>query len=59
MPSAHFASFLQGIAAPLGIGSVELHDGRVVNGFICEMNGIDGALDITDYGGWRAYQQAC
>jgi allophanate hydrolase len=50
-----FGSFVDAVPAPLAIGSVELADGRWVNGFVCEPWGIDGAVDITHHGGWRAY----
>ena len=43
------------VPPPLGIGSVELADGRWVKGFICETRGLAGATDITAHGGWRAY----
>ena len=43
------------IPPPLGIGSIELEDGRWVNGFICETHGLGDAPDITHHGGWRAY----
>jgi allophanate hydrolase len=43
------------VPPPLGIGSVELADGRWVKGFICEGIGLDGAEDITEHGGWRRY----
>ncbi|MEQ1785725.1 MAG: amidase family protein [Acidimicrobiales bacterium] len=46
------------VAPPLGIGSVELEDGRWVKGFVCEPRGLATALDITEHGGWRAYQAA-
>ena len=55
VPAEHFGSFVAGIPAPLGIGKVELADGRVVPGFICEGIGTEGATDITHFGGWRAY----
>ncbi len=55
MPVANFGSFVAGIPAPLGIGKVELADGTVVNGFICEPIGVQGAQDITAYGDWRAW----
>ncbi len=50
-----FASFVDEVPPPLGIGTVELADGSFVNGFICEPAGFVGATDITDHGGWRAY----
>lgn len=55
VPEAEFGSFVAGIPAPLGIGKVELEDGRWLPGFICEGYGIDDAEDITERGGWRAY----
>ncbi|MBU4498597.1 MAG: allophanate hydrolase, partial [Gammaproteobacteria bacterium] len=55
MPAENFGSFVAGIAAPLGIGKLELADGSSVNGFICESIGIADARDITSYGGWRAW----
>lgn len=55
MASSEFGSFVDLIPAPLGIGNVELADGRWVNGFICEGYGLEGARDVTEFGGWRAY----
>lgn len=55
MPASAFGSFVDLIPAPLGIGNVELADGRWVNGFICEGYGFEGAEDVTEFGGWRAY----
>jgi len=55
MPASAFGSFVDLIPAPLGIGNVELADGRWVNGFICEGYGFDGAQDVTEFGGWRAF----
>ncbi len=58
MPAAAIGGFLSGIAAPLGLGSVELQDGSWVNGFICEPWALQDAEDITAYGGWRSYLEA-
>jgi allophanate hydrolase len=55
VPSAAFGSFVAGVPAPLGIGTVTLADGSTVKGFICEPSGLDGARDITQFGGWAAY----
>jgi allophanate hydrolase len=55
VPTEHFGSFVAEIPPPLGIGSLELEDGRIVKGFICEPIGLQGARDITSFGGWRAY----
>ena len=58
MPASQFGSFVAGIPAPLGIGKLELADGSIVNGFICEGVGIADAKDITAYGSWRAWLAA-
>lgn len=50
-------SFLQGIPPPLGLGKVELYDGRWETGFICEGFAEQGAEDISHLGGWRAYMK--
>ncbi len=55
MPHANFGSFVAGIPAPLGIGKVELADGRWLSGFICDHYGLPGAENISSYGGWRNY----
>jgi allophanate hydrolase len=56
MPLSAVGSFLALIPPPLGLGSVELADGRHVHGFICEGHALQGALDVTSFGGWRAYR---
>ena len=55
MPQSAIGSFLALIPPPLGLGSVELADGSWVKGFICEPCGVQGAEDISHFGGWRAY----
>lgn len=56
MALAQVGGFLATVAAPLAIGQVTLADGRVAHGFVCEPAGLDGALDITEHGGWRAFR---
>ena len=55
LPQDTVGSFLSLIPPPLGLGSIELEDGRWVHGFICEAAGLQGAQDISHFGGWRAY----
>ena len=55
MPEAQVGNFLQQIPPPLGLGKLELNDGRWVTGFICEPCGIEGAIEVTDRGSWRKY----
>ncbi|WP_214104993.1 allophanate hydrolase [Acrocarpospora catenulata] len=43
------------IAPPLGLGTVELSDGRRVQGFLCEPYAIPAATEITAYGSWPEY----
>ena len=51
-----FASFVDDVPAPLGIGRVILADGTDVAGFICESIGLAESTEITAFGGWRAYR---
>ncbi len=53
LPVRNFGSFVAGIPAPLGIGRVELQDGRWLSGFICEGYGLEGAKNISRHGGWK------
>lgn len=55
MPVQHYGSFVALIAAPLGIGTLQLSDGSSVQGFICEPQALGGAQEISRFGGWRAY----
>lgn len=55
LPLEGFATFVQAIPSPLGIGKVQLEDGTLVSGFICEDWATTTATDITHYQGWRAY----
>lgn len=58
IPQEHFGSFMAGIPGPLGIGTVELEDGSLVKGFICEGYAAEGALDISELRSWRGYLAA-
>ena len=55
LPAAAFGTFVAGIPAPLGIGSIELQSGEAVQGFVCEHYAAHGAEDISQHGGWRRY----
>lgn len=55
IPLARFGEFVAEIPPPLGIGNLQLEDGRWVKGFICEPWALADAEDITAFGGWRAY----
>ncbi|MBH2563621.1 allophanate hydrolase [Serratia marcescens] len=55
IPLARFGEFVAEIPSPLGIGTLLLADGRRVKGFICEAWALEGATDITEFGGWRDY----
>jgi len=50
-----FGAFVARIPAPLGIGTVRLSDGSNVKGFLVEAQAVEGATDISRFGGWRAY----
>ncbi len=55
VPGAEVGAFLALVPAPLGIGQIELEDGRWVHGFVCEAHALQNARDVTRHGGWRAY----
>ncbi len=55
VPENEFGGFVAGVPPPLGIGSATLEDGEVVKCFICEPYGLRDALEITQFGGWRAF----
>lgn len=50
-----FGSFVAEVPAPLAIGSVELATGRIVKGFVAEPRALEGAREITSFGGWRKF----
>ena len=58
MDAAAFGDFVAQVPAPMCIGQVLLADGRDVSGFLCEPIALEGAQDITQFGGWRAYRAA-
>ncbi|MEU7057503.1 allophanate hydrolase [Streptomyces sp. NPDC046197] len=55
LPAAGFGAITAAVPAPMTIGTVELADGRQVRGFLVEPYAVEGAPDITHFGGWRAY----
>jgi allophanate hydrolase len=55
MSVENFGKFVAALPAPMGIGKVTLADGSVHPGFLCEAHVLEGARDITTFGGWRHY----
>ena len=58
---AEFATFVELIPPPLGIGTLEMEDGEKVKGFLVESYAVaagTGSRDITHLGGWRNYLQS-
>ncbi|WP_329624983.1 allophanate hydrolase [Streptomyces sp. NBC_01255] len=54
LPAEGLGALLAALPRPMALGSVELADGTSVPGFLCEPEALDGAREITSYGGWRA-----
>ncbi len=50
LPLAKLGVFMRQVSSPLGIGDVNLADGRTVKGFLCEADAIKNAEDITKFG---------
>ena len=55
LPAAGFAAVVDAVPPPLAIGSVLLHDGTRVAGFLATPAALEGATDISALGGWRAH----
>ncbi|MGJ5094670.1 allophanate hydrolase [Bradyrhizobium oligotrophicum] len=55
LSAAGFGQFVNLIPPPLSIGTIRLADGRTAKGFLVEPAALDGARDISEFGGWRAY----
>ena len=55
LPPERYGSFVALVPSPLCIGTLRLDDGSQVQGFLCEAAAIEGAEDISHFGGWRAW----
>ncbi len=55
LPKSAIGDFMAGIPSPLVIGNVEIEDGLLVKGFLCETSGLGSAKNISALGGWRSY----
>lgn len=58
LPTTSLGRFATNVVAPLCIGDVELADGNVVKGFLCqegEAHSDYDATEISQYGGWRSF----
>jgi hypothetical protein len=55
MSPAAFGSFVAALPQPMAIGTVMLSDGELVSGFLVEPIALEGAEDITRFGGWRSF----
>jgi allophanate hydrolase len=50
-----FGRFVAAVPPPLSIGTVRLAGGAAAKGFLVEAKAVNGARDITSFGGWRAF----
>jgi allophanate hydrolase len=50
-----FGRFVAAVPPPLSIGTLELGGSRPVKGFLVEAEAVEGARDISSFGGWRAF----
>jgi allophanate hydrolase len=55
LPVGQFGNFLRDVPSPLTIGMIHLSDGRAVKGFLCEEAAVEKAVNISVFGGWKAY----
>lgn len=52
---AAFGLFVSRIPSPLGIGTLQLEGGETAKGFLVEAVAVEGARDISGFGGWRGF----
>ncbi len=55
LPADAYGRFVAAIPAPLSIGTLALEDGESVQGFLCEAYAVEGARNITSFGGWKPF----
>jgi allophanate hydrolase len=55
VPEDQFGTFVGQVPAPLTIGTVTLKTGESVKCFLCEPHAVASSIEITHFGGWRAY----
>jgi len=55
LPPSALGVLLTQTAPPLGLGTIELADGRAVHGFLCEPYATEKAPDISHHGNWPDY----
>lgn len=55
LPIENYGKFVASVPMPLGFGTLTLADGNTVQGFLCESYATLNAVDISLFGGWRAY----
>jgi allophanate hydrolase len=58
LPPEGFAQFVTAVPPPLCIGNIEMSDGSLVKGFLCEAHAVQSAQEITEFGGFRQYLAA-
>ena len=55
LPEKAFGCFVAAVPPPMSIGTLELADGQGVKGFLVEAEAVEGARDISSFGGWRKF----
>ena len=58
LPPAGWSRFVAAGVPGLAVGRVELGDGRVLPGFVAAASSAASGVDLTPYGGWRAWRAA-
>lgn len=52
-----FSNFISALPDPMTIGRIRLEDGREILGFSFQPSALEGAKDISSFGGWKEYLQ--
>ena len=56
LSEAAFGAFVARVPSPMTIGMTKLADGSLIKGFSCEPYALNGAREISQFGGWRAFR---
>ncbi|MDP8567316.1 allophanate hydrolase-related protein [Methylophilus aquaticus] len=58
LPLEAYGTLVARVPPPLCFGTLTLSNGSQVQGFLCESYAAEHGMDISAFGGWRAYLQS-
>lgn len=58
LPADGLGRFLDSLPRPMTLGKIRMDGGELTTGFLVEPEALEGALDITSFGGWAQWKRA-